>query len=306
MGLDQSSFAMKGSAVLDLTLDQIKILKSINDAGSISSAAEKIHRAKSAISYSIKKLEDHIGFELIDRDTYRGGLTPRGKQFLLKASYLLEAHENLKHEIHQIAAGVEARISLSATSLFSLKKFNKTILALQDSFPDTEVIFHRELLSGDKLLMQEFVDIALTEKPLPQENYESLQIDTIKMKLVISSKHKFLKLPRKDQTENRLLEFPQVIQRSTLPDENQYGVYRQSKWWTVSDLSSKRQIILDGLGWGRLPEHEIKEDLEAGLLQQLPQIAPDVEVPIYIGRRLVKDHGRVNEYAWQLFSSLPR
>ena len=137
-----------------LTLDQLDCLKAIYSEGSITSAAEKISKAKSAVYYSIKKLEEQVGFKVVDSGRYRGKLTAKGEQLLNCSEGLFRERERLKAMIYQIAAGVEAKISISASAMFELRKFNKTILQLQKKFPNTEITFHREILSGEKMLKQ--------------------------------------------------------------------------------------------------------------------------------------------------------
>jgi DNA-binding transcriptional LysR family regulator len=41
------------------------------------------------------------------------------------------------------------------------------------------------------------------------------------------------------------------------------------KTWRVVDLSTKRELILGGLGWGNLPAPSVREDLEQGRLVRL-------------------------------------
>ena len=42
---------------MNLTLDQLQVLESIDRLGSFSAAAAELHRATSAVSYSVKSLE---------------------------------------------------------------------------------------------------------------------------------------------------------------------------------------------------------------------------------------------------------
>ena len=112
--------------------------------------------------------------------------------------------------------------------------------------------------------------------------FESKKVGDVRLLLVMANNHEFLQLPKGEQTKQRLFNYPQVIQRSTIADDNLHGVYQESKRWTVSDLASKREIILDGLGWGRLPEHEIVGDLEKGNLVELRFIEDPVSLPILL------------------------
>ncbi|MCJ8277751.1 MAG: LysR family transcriptional regulator, partial [Bdellovibrionales bacterium] len=78
-----------------ITLDQIQCLQIVSDVGSLNGAAEKLNKAKSAVSYTIGKLEDQLGFPVLDRSQYRIKLTPKGEAFLIKARPLLHQSERL-------------------------------------------------------------------------------------------------------------------------------------------------------------------------------------------------------------------
>lgn len=283
------------------SLEQIESLEAIQREGSISAAAESIHKAKSAVHYSIKKLEEQLGFELLNRKSYRGKLTDKGKQFLVSARRVLLECERLKEDSHRIATGVEMQLSISASALFSLKRLNSAILNLQTEYPDTEITFHREILSGAKMLRQGLVDLAIFEHSGESDEFEFKRIDEITLYLVIASHHQFLSLPQKEQVMDQLFEYPQVVQRSTIPDDDLYGVYQRSKRWTVSDLSSKREIILSGLGWGWLPEHEVLEDIKKGRLACLDRFDPPQKFRVVIARKKGVEHGVVSQALWTAF-----
>ena len=169
-----------------VTVEQLECLKSIKEQGSITAASEHMAKAKSAIYYSIKKLEDQVGFKVIESSKYRGELTFKGEQLLNSALPIFETMEKFKSNIYQIRTGVEQKISISSTALFDMKKLNKAILSLQREYPNTEIIFHREILSGEKMLKTGLVDIAIFEHVNEKSYFELKKIDQVEMKLVIS------------------------------------------------------------------------------------------------------------------------
>ena len=59
-----------------LTLDQLRVLDSIERLGSFARAARELSRATSAVSYSVKTLEESLGLRLFDRSGHRAALTP--------------------------------------------------------------------------------------------------------------------------------------------------------------------------------------------------------------------------------------
>jgi len=281
-----------------ITLEQLSYLEAVSNYGSITAASESLGKAKSALHYALKKLEEQVGFELLDTSHYRGRLTPKAEQFLVKAAELLRQYEGLKEDAHRISSGMEIRLAISATAIFPLQRLNQAILKIQKDYPNTQVVFHRELLSGHKLLRKKIVDIAITEEKPDREVFASQTIDQVVMHLVIAKHHEFLQLPKSSQTLEKLLKYPQVVQRATITSEESHGIIEDSKQWTVSDLTSKREIISDGLGWGRLPYHEIEASLESGKLCCLKHIRKPSRVAIHIARAKGTVLGTVGQSLW--------
>ena len=284
-----------------ITIEQIQCLKAIRESGSLNGAAEILNKAKSAVSYSIHRLEEQLGFEALDRSQYRIHLTPQGEAFLKKSQPILKELEKLKAEVHKIGSGVETKLSLSATAVYPSKKINSVLQEIIHRFPSTEFTFHREILSGEKMLMEEQVDIAIFESLQNSMDIESKKIDQIDLKLTICSKHPFLKLPRKRQSLEALSQFPQIIQRSTIPTTSAIGIIEGAKHWSVSDIDSKKELILNNLGWGRLPDHYIKNELASKKLIHLNHLQYDHTVDIFICRKKNQPVGPVLKHIWDSF-----
>ena len=56
---------------MNYTLDQLLALEAVHRLGSFAAAAKSLYRATSAISYSIKSLEEALEVELFDRSGHR-------------------------------------------------------------------------------------------------------------------------------------------------------------------------------------------------------------------------------------------
>ncbi len=76
--------------MLELTIEQIQYLKAVIDFGSFEKAANETTKTKTAIIYSIKKLEENLGFDLLDRSGYRVVPTTKGIEFLNNSKSLLK------------------------------------------------------------------------------------------------------------------------------------------------------------------------------------------------------------------------
>lgn len=86
-----------------MELAQLEIFRTVAQTGSITQAAERLHRVPSNLTTRIKQLEAELGTELFIREKLRLRLSATGAAFLDYAERILE----LSAEARQVASGVE-------------------------------------------------------------------------------------------------------------------------------------------------------------------------------------------------------
>lgn len=65
-----------------MTLDQLYVIDTILKTGSFTAASKELHRAQSAVSHTVKTIEEEWGVDLFDRTSYRAKLTRTGEAIL--------------------------------------------------------------------------------------------------------------------------------------------------------------------------------------------------------------------------------
>ncbi len=65
-------------------------------------AAQELHLTQSAISHSMRALENDLGCRLLERNGRRLALTPRGGLFLEKAERILREMEQARQEVDNL------------------------------------------------------------------------------------------------------------------------------------------------------------------------------------------------------------
>lgn len=80
-------------------------LLAVADTGSFSRAAERSHVTQSALSRSIRSLEDSLGGRLIDRIGKRNALTPLGQEVVARARDLVRGVEELQRSAERLERG---------------------------------------------------------------------------------------------------------------------------------------------------------------------------------------------------------
>ncbi len=285
-----------------ITIEQIQCFHAVVETGSFTRAADQLNKAKSAVMYSMNNLEDQLGFKLMDREHYRPQLTQKGAFFLDKSQGLLDEMVKLQNETTLIASDVESRLRISASGIADSAQLYPVIKEAMSKFDSTEIVFEREILSGEKMLNRDLVDLAIFENIGNTKDFDYKAISTVTLKLVIGAEHDFLSLPKGSQTEEAIHRYPQIVQRSTIPDDDhQVGVHEDSLKWFVNDTPSKKDIILNGLGWGRLPSHMIDEEIRSKRLVHLSGLDDDDEATIYLCKKKSKPTGKVAKFIWNCF-----
>ena len=137
------------------SLDQLQVLIAVVHEGSFAAAGRKLHRATSAISYSISSLETQLGLELFDRTNSRKPkLTKAGETVLAKARSVNSGVSDIKARVASIRQGLEAEISLVVDVMFPTERLVRAVLAFEEKFPTVTLQLNLEALGAVSQLVQ--------------------------------------------------------------------------------------------------------------------------------------------------------
>ena len=91
--------------IRNLDLTSLRSFVAIVDAGGVTRAAGFLNLTQSAVSMQIKRLEEMLGCDLLDRSARKVGITPEGEQLLGYARKILalndEAFQRLTTDVHE-------------------------------------------------------------------------------------------------------------------------------------------------------------------------------------------------------------
>ncbi|MDE1954025.1 MAG: LysR family transcriptional regulator [Betaproteobacteria bacterium] len=107
--------------------------------GSFSAAARKLGKSQSTISTAIANLEIDLGLELFDRSSRKPTLTEQGEVVLRRVEEVLAAYSQLSHAASTLAKGQEARLSVALSDTYQSDRFEDTLNAFQQHYPDIEL-----------------------------------------------------------------------------------------------------------------------------------------------------------------------
>lgn len=259
----------------NLSLDQLRVLVAIADAGSFSAAGRRIGRAQSAISQAVAGLEATQGVQLFDRSGHRPQLTEIGRLLVDQARMVLASAARFEAVAANTRSGLEPELALAIDPLVPSGPLIESLRALRDTYPDLPVSFSTEGLGGaERRLRQGSAALAICLLlPSPPDDIAALPLLSVKLAPVAVPDHPLARLGRPITRADLDPHIQLVLSDPIDATGPSYGL-ASARLWRFVDLQRRLDMLLAGFGWCRMPEHLILQPLLEGRLLRL-EIADD-------------------------------
>jgi DNA-binding transcriptional LysR family regulator len=262
-----------------VSLDQLRTFIAAVDEGSFSAASRKLLRAQSVVSETISNLEDQIGVQLFDRSGRYPKLTAAGSVILGDARSIITGVDLMKARAKGISVGLEPELSVVIDVFYPIDAVTQVAREFRQKFPGVALRIYVEALGG---AIQPVLDGrcsigVIGSLPVIPDTVTHERMPGIAFLMVASRDHALAshrgKIPREV-----LAKHTQIVltDRSELSAGREVGVMSPNTW-RLADLFAKHHFLLNGLGWGGMPLHAVRKDLEEGRLAVLPieDVPPD-------------------------------
>jgi DNA-binding transcriptional LysR family regulator len=261
-----------------VSLDQLHAFIAAADEGSFSAAARKLRRAQSAVSELVATLEVQVGVALFDRSGRYPRLTAEGTVLLADARAIAADVDRMKARARGMASGLEPELSVVVDVMFPIAAITEAAKEFRIKFPGTPLRLFVEALGATyQPLLDGAASLGIVGSlPLQPAGITSERLTSVTLVMVAAKDHPLAALPA-PISKAELERHVQLVltDRSTLSKGRDFGVMSQSSW-RLADLFAKHAFLLNGLGFGAMPLHVVKDDLAAGRLVelQIEDIAP--------------------------------
>ncbi|VAW65940.1 hypothetical protein MNBD_GAMMA11-1375 [hydrothermal vent metagenome] len=289
---------------MNITLQQINTLDAVIKQGSIQAGARRLNKTHPSVITALKKLENELGFTLFDRSGYRSTLTQQGEAFYRSSQRILSDIAELKTQVQHLNNHEEAEINIGIGDITPIPEALKTLreFSQQNRFTNLNLLFenlegaHERLVDGNADLIIHHID-----KSDPRFEYRDFcQVQIIP---VVSADFLDAHISRHLKYTD-LKKYTQCIIRSTANKNTSknHFVLEHVPQITVGDQYTKKEIIMQGMAWGHMPEYLIKNELKSGQLLSIegPYIKGQT-IDIVISRLHKNRHGVMAERLWQMF-----
>lgn len=284
---------------MDIDFDALRVFVMVVERGGFNAAAQSLFKSQPAITAAVKKLEEQLGMLLFDRNQYRPVLTAEGVKLHQRAQSLIGHWHNVSHFVEQLQAQQESDITIAIDVFFPLASLKNLLQSWINRFPGTQFHFLSESLGGAcERLLRNQADLIISENLIMKKAVEVIPLRT--EPLVAVAAPEFIERYHKQLDDlDTLSECMQVILRDSSQSDFSFGVIEHGRHWTVRDVMAKKDIIVAGLGWGRLPLHLITQELADGRLHYLQGTHFDERLVVMGAIRMQKPaHGPIAECLW--------
>jgi DNA-binding transcriptional LysR family regulator len=288
-----------------LTLHQLVCFEAVVTEGSFQAAAEKLLRSQPTVSSSVKNLESQLRLSLLDRSGYRVALTEAGRSFYERTRVFLHETKRLREHAAQLAMGEESELRVVIGDVSPLPETLGLLRRFFDGCPGTKLHLHFEAISGpvERLLDGE-ADLILHHIDKADPRLEFVDLFTVKVVPVVAPK--FLRFPiSKSITPEQMRDYVQCVIRDTArhSQPRDYFLVEGARSWTVSDQLMKKELILQGMGWGHMPRYLIEANLRDGsLLPIAGRHFKGGRAELVAARRRNTPHGPIANRLWQFIA----
>lgn len=281
------------------TSEEARVFVEVVEHKSFTKAADKLNLANSAVSRTVKKLEDKLGVNLLNRTTRQIDLTAEGELYFQRMKVILQEMQAAENELHGTQSSPKGLLRIDAATPVVLHLLIPFISIFRQQYPDIIL----SLVSSETFvnLIERKVDVAIRVGQLTDSSLRARPLFNSYRKIIASPKYIERKGNPKTTTDldyHTCLTFTEPTSLNTWPleiEENELVTVTNG----ISSNSGEtlRQLCVNGEGIACLSDFMVNKDIQEGKLVALfsDELKP-VPLPfhaVYYSDRVVSQRIRV-------------
>jgi DNA-binding transcriptional LysR family regulator len=261
-----------------LTPDALTMMDVIAKAGSFAAAARELGKVPSALTYSVRQLEDALDVLLFDRKSGQAVLTAAGEELLREGRRLLAEMDAVANRVRRVACGWETQLSVAADGVISritLFELCEAFFALRpvegsDEGPGSRLRLRTEVLGGTwEALLSGEADLAIGvgDGVTPPVGIEMKPLGEIEFLFAVAPHHPLAAATQPIPDDELLRHRAVAVADSARRQEPlSYNLLPGQDVFTVATVQAKVEAQVRCLGCGFLAEPIAREHIRAGRL----------------------------------------
>jgi len=179
--------------------------------------------------------------------------------------------DGFKARARAIREGLEPELSVVVDVMYPMEALTRAALHCRETYPHTPLRLYVEALGGVvKLVLEGSCSVGVIGSlPIVPDDLQSEPLVEVPFVTVVSASHR-LAAVRGVISASRIAKEVQLVltDRTTLSEGKSFGVL-SPLIWRLADLGAKHAFLKAGLGWGHMPMHMVKADLDSGALVRI-------------------------------------
>jgi LysR family transcriptional regulator for metE and metH len=242
----------------------LAIIREVEQQGSLTAAAEKLHLTQSALSHTVRKLEDQLGTPVWHREGRSLRPTQAGEYLLAVANRLLPQLALAEQRVAQFAQGERGTLRIGMECHPCYQWLLKVVSPYLEKWPDVDVDVKQKFqFGGIGALFGYEIDMLVTPDPLPRPGLKFEPVFDYEQVLVVGPAHRLrrAKFVKPEQlADETLITYPVEIDR--LDVYTQFlmpaGV-RPKRHKPIETTDIMLQMVASGRGVAALPRWLVNE-----------------------------------------------
>ncbi|WP_297202978.1 DNA-binding transcriptional activator PunR [uncultured Pluralibacter sp.] len=246
----------------------LEVVDAVARSGSFSAAAQELHRVPSAVSYTVRQLEEWLAVPLFERRHRDVVLTEAGAWFLKEGRSVIKKMQITRQQCQQIANGWRGSLAIAVDNIVRPERTRQMIVDFYRHFDDVELCVSQEVFNGVwDALSDGRVELAIgATKAIPVGGrYAFRDMGMLNWRCVVSSRHPLAGQPGQ-LSDDELRGWPSLVREDTsrsLPKRITWLLDNQRKL-VVPDWASSATCISAGLCIAMVPAHFARPYLDSG------------------------------------------
>ena len=243
----------------DIKLKDLRYLVAVADTGHFGMAAARCFVSQPTLSAQLRKLEEYLGVQLVERQPRHSALTEAGAAVVLRARRILEASDDIVAVTQQLRDPLAGRLRLALLPTIGPYLLPVVAAAIRKQLPRIDLMLYEHQTGPmiEKLHSGE-IDAGILALPLESEGFGERTLYAERFVLAVPEGHR-LATRHTAQVEDLdgetllLLEDGHCLRDQALAVCSRSGAHEKQDFRATS-LETLRQMVASGAGVTLLPE----------------------------------------------------
>jgi len=254
---------------------RLRAFVALAQTGSFTRTARQLHLSQSAISHSIKALEDEVRCRLLDRVGKTVTLTLAGEQLLGHAQRILTEMQEARERLRDLGKWGHGRLRIGASPTSCQYLLPKVLREFKESFPQCLI----QIEPGDtpvalELLHERRIDLALAMEPRQPGQLEFRPLFKDELQFLVGPLHPWALAGRVDRNEIPRQRYILYTRSSYMADMIESYFAREDIELPTSielgNMEAIKELVKLGLGISILAPWIAQREVAEGSLRALP------------------------------------